>query len=119
MSHLTDVVELLGGVLLLDVRQESLEGNFCKLLTRQNQTKAPVLDISESLNKGSDRFIISLPQVGQIRQLHLLYTRVEELVELLLQISQYIIELAGNVVNHVKANADKDIENKHTFNASC
>ena len=84
MSHLTDAVELLGGVLLLDVRQESLEGNFCKLQTRQNQTKAPVLDISEPLNEGSDRFIIPLSQFGQIGQFHLFYTRVEELVELLL-----------------------------------
>ena len=84
MSHLTDAVELLSSVLLLDVWQESLESNFCKLLIRQNQTEAPVLDISKPLNEGSDRFIVSLPQVGQIGQLHLLYTRVEELVELLL-----------------------------------
>ena len=87
MSHLTDVVELLRNILLLDMWQESLESNFCKLLIRQNQTEAPVLDISESLNKSSDRFIIPLPQVGQIGQLHLMYARVEELVELLLQIS--------------------------------
>ena len=86
MSHLTDAVELLGGILLLDVRQESLESNLCKLLIRQNQTKAPVLNIPEPLNEGSDRFIIPLPQVGQIGQLHLFYARVEELVELLLQI---------------------------------
>ena len=87
MSHLTDAVKLLGSILLLDVWQESLESNFSKLLIKQNQTEATVLDISESLNKSSDRFIVPLPQVGQIGQLHLLYTRVEELVELLLQIS--------------------------------
>jgi len=29
------------------------------------------------------------------------------------------MELAGNVVNHVKADPDKDMENKRTFNASC
>jgi hypothetical protein len=66
MSHLTDAVELLGGTLFLDVWQESLESNLCKLLIRQNQTKTPVLDISEPMNKGSNRFIIPLPQVGQI-----------------------------------------------------
>jgi len=87
VSHLIDVVELLRNILLLDMWQESLESNFCKLLIRQNQTEAPVLDISESLNKSSDRFIVPLPQVGQISQLHLMYARVEELVELLLQIS--------------------------------
>src|SRR6185436_7156474 len=86
ISHLTDAVEFLGGILLLNVRQKSLESNFCKLLIRQNQTKAPVLNIPEPLNEGSDRFIIPLPQVGQIGQLHLLYTRIEELVELFLQI---------------------------------
>ena len=86
VSHLNDVVELLRNILLLDMWQESLESNFCKLLIRQNQTEAPVLDISESLNKSSDRFIIPLPQVGQIGQLHLMYATVEELVELLLQI---------------------------------
>jgi len=84
MGHLTDAVKLLGGIFLLDVWQESLESNFCKLLIRQNQTKAPVLNIPEPLNEGSDRFIIPLPQVGQIGQLHLLYTRIEELVELFL-----------------------------------
>ena len=84
MGHLTDAVELLGSVLLLHVWQESLESNFCKLLIRQNQTEAPVLDISEPLNKSNDRFIIPLPQVGQIGQFHLMYARVEELVELLL-----------------------------------
>ena len=86
MSHLTDAVELLGGVLLLDVWQESLESNFCKLLIRQNQTEAPVLDISEPLNKSNDRFIVPLNQVGQIGQLHPMHARVEELVELLLEI---------------------------------
>ena len=84
MSHLTDVVELLGSILLSDVWQESLESNFCKLLIRQNQNKAPVFDIPEPLNEGSDQFIIPLPQPGQIGQPHLFYTRVEELVELLL-----------------------------------
>ena len=29
------------------------------------------------------------------------------------------MELAGNIVNHVKADPDKDKENKCTFNASC
>ena len=86
MSHLTDVVELLRNILLLDMWQESLESNFCKLLIRQNQTEAPVLDISEPLIKSSDRFIVPLPQIGQISQLHLFYSRVEELAELLLQI---------------------------------
>ena len=85
MGHLTDAVELLGSVLLLDVWQESLENNFCKLLIRQNQTETSVLDIPEPLNKSSDRFIVPLPQIGQIGQLHLFYSRVEELVELLLQ----------------------------------
>ena len=33
--------------------------------------------------------------------------------------AQYMMELAGNVVNYVKADPDKDMENKHTFNASC
>ena len=84
MSHLTDVVELLRNILLLDMWQESLESNFCKLLIRQNQTEAPVLDISKSLNKSSDRFIVPLPQVGQISQLHFMYGKVEELVELFL-----------------------------------
>ena len=86
MSHLTDAVELLGGIFLLDVWQESLESNLCKLLIRQNQTKALVLNIPKPLNEGSDRFIIPLSQVGQIGQLHLLFARVEELVELFLQI---------------------------------
>ena len=84
MGHLTDAVKLLGGIFLLDVWQESLESNFCKLLIRQNQTEAPVFDIPEPLNEGSDQFIIPLPQVGQIGQLHLFYARVEELEELLL-----------------------------------
>jgi len=66
--------------------QESLESHFCKLLIRQNQTEAPILDISEPLNKSSNRFIVPLPQVGQIGQLHLMYARVEELVELFLKI---------------------------------
>ena len=84
MGHLTDAVELLGSILLLDVWQESVESNFCKLLIRQNQTKAPVLDISESLNKSNDLFIIPMPQAGQIGQLHFMYGKVEELVELFL-----------------------------------
>ena len=86
MGHLTDVVEILGSIFLFDVWQESLESNFCKMLIRQNQIEAPVLDISEPLNKSCDRFIIPLPQAGQIGQLHLLYTRIEELEELFLQI---------------------------------
>jgi hypothetical protein len=64
--------------------QESVESDLCEPLIRQNQTKAPIFDISEPLNKSSDRFIIPLPQVSQIGQLHLLCTRVEELVELFL-----------------------------------
>ena len=87
MSHLTDAVELLRSILLFDMWQESLESNFCKLLIRQNQTEAPVLDISEPLSKSNDRFIVPLPQVSQIGQRHFMYARVEELVELLLQIS--------------------------------
>ena len=87
MSHLTDAVELMGSIFLLDIWQESWESNFYKLLIRKNQTEATVLDISEPLNKNSDRFIVPLSQVGQIGQLHLMYARVEELVELLLQIS--------------------------------
>jgi len=56
------------------------------LLIKQNQTIAPVLDISEPLDEGSNRFIIPLSQIGQIGQLHLAHARVEELVELFLQI---------------------------------
>ena len=32
--------------------------------------------------------------------------------------AQNIMELAGNVVNHVKAYLERDMENRHTFNAS-
>ena len=60
MSHLIDTVELLGSILLFDVWQESLESNFCKLLIRQNPTKALVLNTPEPLNEGSDRLIIPL-----------------------------------------------------------
>ena len=73
MAHLTDAVELLRSILLLDMWQESLERNFCKLLIRQNKTEAPILDIPEPLDESSDRFIVPLPQVSQINQLHLMY----------------------------------------------
>ena len=86
MGHLTDAVEILGSIFLFDVWQESLESNFCKLLIRQNQIEALILDISEPLNKSSDRFIIPLPQAGQIGQLHLMYAKVEELMELFRQV---------------------------------
>jgi hypothetical protein len=56
------------------------------LLIRQNETEALVLDISKPLNKSSNRFIIPLPQAGQISQLHLMHAGVEKLVELLLHI---------------------------------
>ena len=84
MGHLTNAVELLGSILLLDVCQESLESDLCKLLIRQNQIEAPILDISEPPNESYDRFLIPLPQAGQIGQLHFMYARVEELVELFL-----------------------------------
>ena len=80
MSYLTDAIELLGSILLLDVWQESLESKFCKLLIKQNQAIAPVLDISEPLDEGSNQFIIPLPHISQIGQLHLIHARVEELV---------------------------------------
>ena len=64
MSYLTDAVELLGSILLLDVWQESLESDLYKLLIRQNQIEAPILDISEPLDKGSNQFIVPLPQIG-------------------------------------------------------
>ena len=32
--------------------------------------------------------------------------------------AQNIMELAGNIENHIKADPDKDMENKRTFNAS-
>jgi len=86
MCHLADAVELLRSILLLDVRQESLECNFNQLLVRQNQAIASILDIFEPLYECSHRFIISLPKTGQISEFHLAYTRIEELMELLLQI---------------------------------
>ena len=71
------------------------------------------------MNEGSNRLIIPLPQVGQIGQFHLLYTRVEELVELFLQIGPVYNGVGWQRREPHKGRSRQDIENKRTFNASC
>ena len=68
-SLLTDALKLLRGILVIDVWQESIKSHIGQLLIGQYQAVALVLDISEPLDEGSDRFIIPLSQSSQIGQL--------------------------------------------------
>ena len=103
---------------LPDVRQHSFEGQFCQLAIGEGQAKAPAPDVSEPLNVIGDRFIIPLFDRRQVRDLHLMYSCEEVLVELLLQIGPCNDGFGGSEVNHTKADSERDSGNSRIPRAS-
>jgi hypothetical protein len=63
-----------------------LECQLSQLSVSHIQTVALVSDLYEPLNESRNSFIILLLEFGQISNLHLMNTREEVIVELLLQI---------------------------------
>ena len=59
-SDLANTFKLLRCIFIFNVRQEPIKCCIGQLLIGQNQTVASVLDISESLDESSHRFIISV-----------------------------------------------------------
>ena len=66
---LANTFKLLRCIFIFNERQEPIECCIGQLLIGQNQTVTSILDISKSLDKSSNRFIVSLSQAGQIGQL--------------------------------------------------
>ena len=70
------------------------------------------------MNKSSDRFIIPLPQVGQIGQLNLFYARVEEQVELFFWIGPEYYGVGWQRRKPCKDRSREGHGEQRTFNAS-
>ena len=86
LDHVAQTVELLRRIFFLDVWQQSFKGNGHQLTIIQLQFEASASDISEALDVIIDRFLISLSNLHQIGDAHLMQPGKEVLVELFLQI---------------------------------
>jgi len=84
----------------------------------ERQAEASAANVSEPLNVISDRFVIPLPDGGQVYKLHLVYSCEEVLMELLFQIGPCNEEFAGKEENKAKADPDSDSGNRRIFKAS-
>ena len=86
LDYMAKTFELMRRIFFLDVRQQSFKGDGRQLTIIQLQFEASASDISEALDVILDSFLISLSNLHQIGDAHLMQPGKEVLVELFLQI---------------------------------